>query len=182
MSCSTLTQITNSCDGNIGGIKEVYLWDIEDQGVYNPNPSTWELTNLSVISGSPVTPDPTLIAGYTFTRESSNFTEELASDLVNGSTVWTATLNLMFTRREALKSRSVKILADGQRYLGALVLDNNGLWWVFQDLQLTASGDGSGTTKEDGSKYSVTLVGKTAIPAYGLTASKADTFLASATC
>ena len=172
MSCSLLTQITNSCDGNIGGIKEVYLWDIEDQLVYNVTNTTWLVLGISLVGNTSIT-------GYTFTRESSSFTEELASDLVNGSTVWTTTLNLMFTRREALKSRSVKILADGQRYLGALVKDNNDLWWVFQDLQLTASGDGSGTTKEDGSKYSVTLVGKTATPAYGISGPTA-TFFATA--
>jgi hypothetical protein len=178
MSCSILTQITRSCDGNIGGIREVYLWDMEDQLFYEVNQTTWQISTtapgLSAVGATSIT-------GYTFTRESSNFTDELAADFVNGSTVWTATLNLMFTRREALKSRSIKILADGQRYLGALVKDENGLWWVFQDLQLSAAGDGSGTTKEDGSKYSVTLVGKTAYPAVGIAATAAASFLLNGT-
>lgn len=174
MACTSLTQITNSCSGNIGGIREVYLWDIEDQLALTIDPNTYLVTGISVSNANDIT-------GYTFTRESSNYTEELASDLVNGSTVWTATLNLMFTRREALKSRSIKILAEGQRYLGAIVLDENGLWWVFQDLQLTASGDGSGTTKEDGSKYSVTLVGKTASPAPGISGATANAFITTGT-
>jgi hypothetical protein len=175
MSCSSLNSISRSCDGNIGGIKKVYLWDMEDQLLYVPNTTSWQMTTLSVTGGS------ASIKEFQFTRESSNYTEELASDLVNGSTTWTATLALMFTRREALKSKAVKVLADGQRYLAALVEDNNGLWWVFQDLQITVSGDGSGTTKEDGSKYSVTLLGKTGIPSYAIAATGAAAFISNGT-
>jgi hypothetical protein len=175
MSCSSLNSISRSCDGNIGGIKKVYLWDIEDQITYTPNGTTWQLSALAVTGGSAG------IKEFQFTRESSNYTEELASDLVNGSTTWSATLNLMFTRREALKSKAVKVMADGQRYLGALVEDNNGLFWVFQDLQITTSGEGSGTTKEDGSKYSVALLGKTGLPAYEIAGASAALFISNGT-
>jgi hypothetical protein len=175
MSCSSLSSISRSCAGNVGGIKKVYLWDIEDQTTYAPNGTTWQLTALGVSGGT------ANIQEYQFTRESSNYTEELNSDLVNGSTTWSATLNLMFTRREALKSRSIKLMADGQRYLGALVEDNNGLFWVFQDLQITTSGDGSGTTKEDGSKYSVALLGKSGLPAYEIAGASAALFIANGT-
>jgi hypothetical protein len=175
MSCSSLSSISRSCAGNVGGIKKVYLWDIEDQTTYTPNGTTWQLSALGVSGGT------ANIQEYQFTRESSNYTEELNSDLVNGSTTWSATLNLMFTRREALKSRSIKLMADGQRYLGALVEDNNGLFWVFQDLQITTSGDGSGTTKEDGSKYSVALLGKSGLPAYEISGASAATFISTGT-
>ena len=173
--CVTLTNIGKSCDPNVGGIREVYLWPIDLQTIYNPNQTTWSFgptaaNNLAVGSSAN-------ISSYSFTRESSNYTEELASDLVNGSTVWTATLNLMFTRREAAKSRAIKLMADGQKYMGALVKDENGIYWVFQDLQITASGEGSGTTREDGSKYSVTLVGKTAYPAYEIGVTGASGFI-----
>lgn len=152
----------------------MYLWDMEDQLAYVVDSNSWLVTGISTVGATSVT-------GYTFTRESSNYTEELASDFVNGSTVWTTTLNLMFTRREALKSRSIKILADGQRYLGAIVKDENGLWWVFQDLQLSASGEGSGSTREEGSKYSVTLIGKSATPAHGISGPTATAFITTGT-
>ena len=63
--------------------------------------------------------------------------------------------SLLIWRR---KSKSIKILGEGQRYLGALILDNNGLYWLVENLQLSATGDGSGTAKGDGSKYSLTLI------------------------
>ncbi len=64
----------------------------------------------------------------------------------------------MFNRRDKDKSEAINILASGQRYLSALVLDANGLYWYFENLQLTATGEGSGTARADGSKYSVTLL------------------------
>ena len=38
------------------------------------------------------------------------------------------------------------------------VKDANGKYWYFPMAQLTATGEGSGTAKADGSKYSVTFV------------------------
>ena len=88
--------------------------------------------------------------------------EEGTIDLVAGSSYIKATITLNFARREAAKSVSLKLMGDGQRYLGALVLDSNGLYWLFEDLQLSATGEGSGTARADGSKYSVTFIGETA--------------------
>jgi hypothetical protein len=72
----------------------------------------------------------------------------------------------MFHRREAAKSRAIKILGSGQQYLTAIILDANGLYWYFPYLQVSATGEGSGTARADGSKYSVTLVAENEYLAY----------------
>jgi len=153
--CSTLTTILKSCDNNIGGIKQVWLWDMEDKDttLSVEDPSTWSWTEYVLDS-------PALPIAYEFIRNSSNFVEEGAIDVNVGSSFTRATLTLVFTRREAGKSKSIKLLGDGQRYLGALVLDSNGIYWIFEELQLSAVGDGSGTAKADGSKYTLTLLGE----------------------
>lgn len=156
--CNSLETIVKSCDNNMGGIQGIWLWDMEDvvTGTSSAfNTATWAWTSYNVTGGATATP-----TGFTFIRNSSNYTEDTNIDLGNGSTYVTATLNLIFTRREALKSKAIKILGEGQRYLGALVLDNNGLYWLFENLQVSATGEGSGTAKADGSKYSVTLLGE----------------------
>jgi hypothetical protein len=161
MPCSTLTAITKSCANNMGGIREVYLWDMEDVNVtggtaiYNFDQSTYFWTAYNLAGGTGATATP---VGYEFTRNSSNYVEEGTIDLVAGSSYVKQTLTLNFSRREALKSQAIKLMGEGQRYLGALVLDSNGLFWLFEELQLSASGEGSGTARADGSKYSVTLV------------------------
>ncbi len=78
-------------------------------------------------------------------------------DLINGSSFVTQTINLMFHRREGAKSRAIKILGEGQRDFAVIVLDGNGKYWYFDKVQVTAYGEGSGTAKADGSKYSLVL-------------------------
>lgn len=169
MACTTITGIVKSCDNNIGGIKGVWLWDMEDITTITASASNWAYDEIT-LTDAPV--------GFDFIRNSSNYVEDNNIDLVNGSTFVSATLTLVFTRREASKSQSIKVLGEGQRYLGALVLDSNGIYWVFNDLQLSAVGDGSGTAKADGSKYTVTLLGETAEFARVLSTTQATNFIA----
>jgi hypothetical protein len=176
MACTTLTTITKSCDNNIGGIRQVWLWDMDsvDTEESVPNLSTWSWDEYVLTS-------PALPIGYEFIRNSSNFTEEGTIDLAAGSSFVTATLNLVFTRREASKSKAIKILGEGQRYLAGLVLDSNGIYWIFEDLQLSAVTEGSGTAKADGSKYNVTLLGEVPDFAKVITAEQAALFITTGT-
>lgn len=170
MACTTLTSISKTCDNNIGGIRSIWLWDMEDQDTFTEDVATWAITALVI--GAPTAP-----TGYEFIRNSSNYTEDGAIDLVNGSSFVTQTINLVFARREAAKSKAIKILGEGQRYLGALVLDSNGIYWVFQDLQLSATGEGSGTAKADGSKYTVTLMSEVQSLAKTMSSANALSFI-----
>jgi hypothetical protein len=58
----------------------------------------------------------------------------------------------MFHRREASKSKAIKILGEGQRDLALVVGDANGKYWYFSNAQLTAVAEGSGQAKADGSQ------------------------------
>lgn len=149
--CTALNAISKSCDNNIGGITNIAIYDAED--VTTIADSNGSITSMVLASST---------AGQTFEikRNTSNFTEEAAIDLVNGSSYITQTINLMFHRREAAKSYAIQILGEGQRDLVCVVTDANGLYWVFDNIQLSAVGEGSGTAKADGSKYSVTLMGE----------------------
>lgn len=179
MSCTTLTSITKGCDNNSGGIKEIYLWGTDDR-ISGPtvDTSSWLVTALSVsgVAGGTAASAP---ISYSFLRNTSNYTEESNIDLANGSSYVTQTVNLVFNRREAAKSKSIKILGEGQRYLDALIKDANGNYWFIPELQLTATGEGSGTAKADGSKYSVTLTAENEFLAYGMGASAALALISS---
>jgi hypothetical protein len=72
----------------------------------------------------------------------------------------------MFHRREASKSKAIKILSEGQRDLAIIVKDANGKYWYFPFAQLSATAEGSGTAKADGSKYSVTFIAENENLAY----------------
>jgi hypothetical protein len=152
--CTSLSGIQKSCDNNSGGIYQV--WFIPQEQIASVTESiTYPNYEITAITLSPTTP---LFENYFIRRNTSNYTEEQAADLINGSTFVTQTLNLVFHRREAAKSNSLKILASGQQYIAGVVLDANGRYWYFPYLQLTATGEGSGVARADGSKYTVTMV------------------------
>ena len=169
MSCQALEAILKSCDNNSGGIYGIWINQQDEIASITPtDPSAgagWAIIAIT-LQTIPVT-----FENFYIRRNTSNFTEESTIDLVNGSSFVTQTINLMFHRREADKSRAIKILGSGQQYLTAVVLDANGIYWYFPYLQVSATGEGSGTARADGSKYSVTLVAENEYLAYEVTMS-----------
>jgi len=157
MSCTTLTAITKGCDNNIGGITAIYINDMDN------------ITSTTIDSASYMVDAQVVSSDYEafeFRRNTGNFTEETAVDFANGSSFVTATITLMFHRREASKSKAIKILSEGQRDLAIIVKDANGKYWYFPYAQLSATAEGSGTAKADGSKYSVTFIAENENLAY----------------
>ena len=147
MSCEALQSIAKTCDNNTGGIKNVWIGLQEDFDVTTI--VDWGITAWTVSA-------PTSV--YAINRNTGNYTEETAQDLLNGSTLVTQTITLMFNRRDKAKSEAINVLGGGQRYLAVVIQDANDKYWYFENVQLTATGEGSGTARADGSKYSVTLL------------------------
>lgn len=162
--CQALEAIIKSCDNNSGGIYGIWINQQDEIASITPtNPSAgagWEITTINLQT------TPVLFENYFIRRNTSSYTEEANIDLINGSSYVTATINLMFQRREADKSRAIKILGSGQQYLAAVVLDANGIYWYFPYLQVTAVAEGSGQARADGSKYAVTLLSENDYLAY----------------
>ena len=151
MACATLEEILKDCLGNSGGIYTLLINQQDNITAITTNTTgtNWEVT--AITHSAPFVP-------LEFKRNTGNFTEEGTIDLINGSSYVTQTINLMFHRRDQEKSRAIKVLGAGQQYLTAVVGDANGKYWYFPYLQVSAYGEGSGTTRADGSKYSLTLV------------------------
>ena len=161
--CQALEAILKSCDSNSGGIYGIWINQQDEIASITPtDPSAgaaWDITAIT-LAGT------VLFENLYIRRNTSSYTEDAAIDLINGSSFVTATINLMFQRREADKSRAIKILGSGQQYLTAVILDANGLYWYFPYLQVTGVAEGSGQARADGSKYNVTLLAENPYLAY----------------
>jgi len=159
MSCSTLEEILKSCDNNSGGIYTLLINQQDNiTGITtNETGTNWEVTAITHTAP---------YVALEFKRNTGSFTEDGTIDLVNGSSYVTQTINLMFHRRDQEKSRAIKVLGAGQQYLNAVVGDANGKYWYFPYLQVSAYGEGSGVTRADGSKYSLTLLSENETLAY----------------
>lgn len=159
MSCATLEQIIKDCSNNSGGIYTLLINQQDNiSGITTDETGTnWEVTAITKTAP---------FVALEFKRNTGSFTEEGAIDLVNGSSYVTQTINLMFHRRDQEKSRAIKVLGAGQQYLTAVVGDANGKYWYFPYLQVSAYGEGSGVSRADGSKYSLTLLAENETLAY----------------
>ena len=149
MACNNLNSILKSCSNNVGGIYNIYINDTDN--IVSETVSTTAHT-ITAISAT------TDFTTFEFKRNVGNVSIEPTIDLINGSTFYTATVSLVFHRREASKSRALTILAEGQRYLNMIFLDANGLYWYVDHAQLNGGTEETGTAKADGSKYTVTFV------------------------
>jgi hypothetical protein len=149
--CTALEEIVIGCTRNTGGIDEILVGDMEDVASVVEDESTWELTTFTV---------DTAPISINVKRRHSDYTEEEAQDLDNGSAKVTRNVNATLPRREADKSRSLKIMGDGQRYLYVIAKDLNNIYWYFPYVQLLTNGGGSGRQREDGSRYEVVFYGE----------------------
>jgi hypothetical protein len=165
MACEALESIVKSCDNNTGGIEKIWINQQDNIDTFTLDATyTWTIDSITLNGGAPD------FTAFDIRRNTGSYTEEAAIDLINGSSYVTAVINLMFHRRDQDKSQAIKILGAGQQYLVAIVKDMNGKYWYFPQLQLTATGEGSGVTRADGSKYSVTLTSEVEFLAYEIEA------------
>ena len=153
MACNTSLQaILKDCSNNIGGVNTVYL--APSEFITGTTVTTGTVTAVA-FSGSPQ------FVEFQFNKNTANYTEVAAISLENGSTFYTTTLSIMIPRREVAKRNKLALVAAGQRNLSVIILDNNGLYWWMgyaNYANLTGLGEGSGTAKGDGSKYSLTFL------------------------
>jgi hypothetical protein len=163
MSCEALQSIAKTCDNNTGGIRTVWICQQENVTAATVSANEWTVSTLTLTANANV---------YAINRNTGNYTEDTAVDLINGSTFVTQTITLMFNRRDKDKSEAIHVLGSGQQYLAVFILDANGKYWYFENVQLTATGEGSGTARADGSKYSVTLLAESEHLAYEVTANQ----------
>ncbi len=157
MSCEALQSIAKTCDNNTGGIKTVWICQQENVATATVSAGAWIVSTLQLSDAANV---------YAINRNTGNYTEDTAVDLINGSSFVTQTITLMFNRRDKDKSEAIHVLGSGQQYLAVFIQDANDKYWYFENVQLTATGEGSGTARADGSKYSITLLAESEHLAY----------------
>lgn len=151
--CNTsLTAILKDCSNNTGGLQAFYIAPTEF--VTGSTVSAGTVTAISMSGLSK-------FVEFQFNKNTANYVEAGTISLENGSQFYAITANLIIPRREVAKRNALALIAAGNRPLQIIMKDFNGLYWYMgytNSANLTAIGDGSGTAKGDGSKYSLTFL------------------------
>ena len=164
MSCiKTLKGIAQSCEGNLGGILEVYLAN-KDNVAAVPG----EVSGVTYITGITLSDNEEFKKYYVRKNTSSMTKEVVVND--NGSTYVQTSLNLVFARMDAAKRLEMNALCQAD--LVALVKDANGIVWFlgYDDaVTLSAGGGETGTNRGDNNQYTTTLQDESADFPYPVT-------------
>lgn len=156
-SCANIKQFTyDACEGNIGGVKKVWVANYVDNPVsYVADSDTG--STAGVITGWTSGASAATWYEYNFRKNTASMTSTLnVND--NGSSYVSTELNLVFSRMAADKRAAIValVLSDAM----AIVEDCNGNRWFLGEtnpVNVSAGTGETGTAKADNNAYSVTL-------------------------
>lgn len=149
MACTiTLSGIPYDCDVNLSGVKMIYLADYAS------------ITSVAVdASGNAtITASDTPFYAYTPAKNTASLTKTMTKSEETGVLYFTNELVGNFNKMDLTKRKEMNEIARGQML--AVVLDNNGIYWVLgADNYVTATvlTGQTGAGPDDGNFYSVTI-------------------------
>lgn len=121
-----------------------------------------ELTGVTETSGTVAFSGGSLTGWYTYAceKQTASFTDDLAGNVQNGTTVYTQVVTYIFNKMQTAFRNELKTL--GQLRVWIAVKDNNGTSWLFgytRGMDLLTANGASGTNYEDRSGYTLTFTG-----------------------
>jgi hypothetical protein len=168
MACELTAGFALDCKEGVGGIKAIFLGQLEDfkNGV-TIDPTSEEIDGLSTTS----------IYQYTLPKHTGSFTEEVTSSVENGTIFYTQTITASFFKLSAARRKQLELVAKNR--LVVFVQDNNNNIWMVGKVdgaEVTAASTMTGTAKGDLNGYTITFTAEEAHKAYRLESYANDPF------
>ena len=152
MSCSqVLNGIAADCQTNVGGVREIYIANYGDV-------KTIEVDEVSNMIDTITMAETAKFKKYAFKKNTSSMTSTLNVDPANGVNFVQTDLTVVFAKQETVKRMEIAKLSLGE--LRVIVLDANGKYWFLgmeEFVSATAGTAETGTNRQDGNRYSITL-------------------------
>ena len=151
MACALTQGYTLDCRDSLAGITEVYF--IASSDITSSTEASGVITALVKATGK-------RFYKYELTKGTSMFTENVASNVQNGTLYFTPELTIILNKLQANTRNEILLLA--QNRLVAVAKDNNGKYWYLgktRALDLTGGSAASGTAEGDRSGYTLTFTG-----------------------
>ena len=151
MACALTQGYTLDCKDSLGGITEVYFMAFQD--VASTTEASGVITALTKDTGK-------RFYKYELTKGTSVLTENVNSNVQNGTLYYTPELTIILNKLQANTRNEILLLA--KNLLVAVAKDNNGKYWYLgktRGIDLTAGSATSGTADADRSGYTLTFAG-----------------------
>jgi hypothetical protein len=150
--CSAIESLTLGCENAVGGIKEIYLLDMEDLASVADSSPEGIIDTITTVGGA-------TYKKFEFKKNTGVFSETKA----DGTTFFTQTVTIVIPKMEYVKRNKIMLLAEGERDLSLIVKDSNGKFWLVGEengVILSTAEVTTGTARTDANQYTLTFVGE----------------------
>lgn len=163
MPCELTQSMPLDCKDSVGGAKEVLF--IEHANVESATIAAGVVTAMVIADGKQ-------FRQYKMPKESAFFTDTLNASVPNGTQFYQQELTIVINKMRTNVRNELMLLA--QNMLMAIVLDNNGTYWLLgynNGLDATGGAGGTGTAFGDRNGYDRVFTGQEPAMAYEVQAS-----------
>jgi hypothetical protein len=167
MSCALTQDYSFGCDVGSGGLKEVYLIELEN--VDSITESSGTLTAITKVSGK-------IFRKYQLVQDTATAEETLTGNLQNGTLFYAQKLTIVINKQQVAVRNEILLLAKNR--LVAVTVDNNDTYRVYgwdQGLRLNEGSAATGTAWGDRNGYTLTFSGNQRELAYFTTSGVIET-------
>lgn len=153
--CNPLVCIPKPCfDSNVGGISKLFLIDIEDVDLSTVTITNGNITAVTLLED---------FVEFSFPKNSGNAIETKQTEIATGAGIFEQTITISLPYRNVTTRNAIQLAASGNRDLWAVILDGNGLYWVYgltAGVNLTTTEGQTGENRQAGSRYNLTFTGQ----------------------
>ena len=161
MACTLITAgIARGCKDNIGGITRVFLANRSSVGAILPDDDSSKITSIAMLSSAK-------FFEFQPNKLSSNWVENIQSNVQNGTVAYEQVLTTMFLKNTATIRNRMKELGGSD--IMAIVENKNGTFFLLgrsNGLDVTAGSSASGTAMADMNGWTITMTGYEKTPAF----------------
>jgi len=158
MACALTTGFSLQCRDGAGGIKNVYLIELDNVASYTESSGT--ITAITKASGK-------VFFKYVLENDTANFAEAITTNRQNGSVYYAQTLQVVLNKLRVAVRNEIKLLA--QNRLVAVVETMDGSAWLLgkeRGMMVSGGSVASGTAMADRNGYTIDMAADEKEPAY----------------
>lgn len=152
MACALTQDYSFGCDVGAGGIKELYLIELENVASFTESSGT--LTAITKGSGK-------IFRKYQLVQDTASFEEGIVGNLQNGTLYYDQKGTIVINRQQVAVRNEILLLAKNR--LIVVTVDNNGdnkLYGRLNGLRLNTGSAATGTAWGDRNGYTLNFEGK----------------------
>ena len=158
MACALTSDLLLDCKDQQGGIKRIFVTELGNKNTIAYTEPAGNITTFSLLTGKQ-------FFEYQLPKETSQVTENINSNIQNGTTFWQIEAVVVLHKREQAKRNELKLLALNR--LMVIIHDRNDKYWLMGEkngAELSAGSGVSGTAFGDLTGYNLTLMAQESEP------------------